>query len=135
MKALIADNDREAIDHISQAFNMYFPDSELLTTGSGKQCLDMVKGKCPDIVIMGLNLADVSSFDVIEQIRCCSEVPVIVTSYIDDGNKVVKAFTVGADGYMTKSIHRHELAARVKVLLRRSKITSASKIKGAKKES
>jgi DNA-binding response OmpR family regulator len=132
MKALIADNDPEAIEHISQAFDMYFPDSELLTTDSGRECLDMVREKCPDIVILGLNLADVPSFDVIEQIRCCSEALVIVTSYIDDGNKAAKAFTAGADGYMTKSIRRNELAARVKALIRRSKLTSPSEIKGAK---
>ena len=90
----------------------------------------MVKEKCPDIVILGLNLADVSSLDVIKQIRCCSEVPVIVTSYIDDSNKVAEALEFGADGYMTKSIRRLELAARVKVVLRRSKVIPLSEIKG-----
>jgi len=66
VEALIAESDFETLDNISQAFKICLPDCKLVTTDSGKQCLDMVKDKCPDVVILGIDLADMSGFDAIE---------------------------------------------------------------------
>ncbi len=95
------------------------PNFELITANTGKQCLGMVKDNKLDIVILG-DLTDMAGLDVIEQIRSCSEVPVMVLSSICDEPLVLKAFASGADGYMTKSFHQLELVARVRALLRRS---------------
>ena len=120
MKALIAESNCEESDSMVIALNMCFPNFELMTADTGRQCLDMVKDKCPDIVILG-DLTDTSGFDVIKQIRSYSEVPVMVLSHISDEPEMAKAFEMGADGYMVKPFHRLELMARVRSLIRRGK--------------
>lgn len=119
MKALIAEGGCEERDDIVQAFKVCLSDCELTITDSGRRCLDMVKDERPDVVILGLNLADMSGFDVIEKIHGCSEVPVIVVSYISDGHEVVRAFDLGADGYIVRPIRQLEFMARVGAVLRR----------------
>ena len=118
MKALIAESNCEESDNIVMAFNLCLPNFELITADTGKQCLDMVKNNSLDMVILG-DLADMSGLDAIEKIRADSEVPVILLSNIYDEPSVVKAFDLGADGYMTKPFHQLELVARVKAILRR----------------
>ncbi len=119
-KALIAESDCETVDNISMAFNLCLPNWQLLTTDSGKKCLDMIQDNTLDMVILG-DLADMSSFDVIGQIRGYSEVPVMVLSSINDEPLVVRAFDAGADGYMTKPFHQLELVAHIRTLLRRKR--------------
>jgi len=118
MKALIAESNNETVDDISLVFNMCLPHLKMITTDSGKECLDMVKNNSPDVIILG-DLEDMSGLDVIEKIRADSEVPVILLSNIYDEPSVVEAFDLGADGYMTKPFHQLELIARVRVILRR----------------
>jgi len=118
MKALIAESNCEESDNIVMAFNLCLPNFELITADTGKQCLDMVKDNSLDMVILG-DLAGMSGLDAIEKIRAGSEVPVILLSNIYDEPSVVKAFDLGADGYMTKPFHQLELVARVKAILRR----------------
>lgn len=121
MNVLIVESDYEARDNIIEAFKIYLPDCRLVTTDSGKKCLDIVKDQCPDIVMLGLELADMSGFDVIEQIRGCSEVPIMVLSHKRDEPRMAKAFDMGVDGYMVKPFHNLELVARVRSLIRRGK--------------
>ena len=117
MKALIAESDRETVDNITVVFNLCLSDWKLVTTDSGKKCIDMVKDNSLDMVILG-DLAEMSSSDVIDKIRSYSEVPIMVLSSINDEPVVVKAFDAGANGYMTKPLHRLELVARIKTILR-----------------
>jgi DNA-binding response OmpR family regulator len=120
MKALIAESNHEESDNIVMALNLCFPNLELITADTGKQCLDMVRDNNLDIVILG-DLADMTDFDVIEQIHDCSDVPVIALSNASDKHILLKAFDKGADDYMTKPFHQLELVARVRALIRRSK--------------
>lgn len=119
MKALIAESNCEELDSMVMALNICFPNFELMTADTRKRCLDMVKDKCPDIVILG-DLTDTSGFDVIKQIRSYSEVPVMVLSHISDEPEMAKAFEMGADGYMVKPFHQREFVTRLRALLRRS---------------
>jgi two-component system response regulator VicR len=120
MKVLIADGDCETVDNISLVFNICFPDWKLVTTDSGKKCIDMAKENSLDMVILG-DLAEMPSPDVIEKIRCYSEVPIMVLSSINDEPVVVNAFDAGANGYMTKPFHQLELVARVRSIRRRKR--------------
>jgi DNA-binding response OmpR family regulator len=120
MKALIAESNCEESDSMVIALNMCFPNFELMTANTSQQCLDIVKNKCLDIVILG-DLAETSSFDVIRQIRDYSEVPVMVLSHISEESGMAKAFEMGADGYMVKPFHQLELMARIRSLIRRGK--------------
>jgi two-component system KDP operon response regulator KdpE len=71
-----------------------------------------------DVVILDLGLPDESGFDILEDIRKNSSVPVIVLSVRNDEAGKVKALDLGADDYITKPFGLPELTARIRVALR-----------------
>jgi two-component system KDP operon response regulator KdpE len=71
-----------------------------------------------DVVILDLGLPDESGFDILEEIRKSSSVPVIVLSVRNDEAGKVKALDLGADDYITKPFGLPELTARIRVALR-----------------
>ena len=126
MIVLVAEDDKEAMEDISLVFRLCQPNCILETTNSGKKCLEMMGSKCPDIVILGKNLPDCDSFDLLKQIRLYSQVPVIFLSDARDEPEIVKALGLGADEYITKPIRQLEFMAYVRALLRKSKTTLIS---------
>ena len=107
--ALVVESDKETLESIDLTFKICLPDCKLETTGSGKECLEMVKAKCPDMVILDGDLPDEDSFNVLRQIRMHSQVPVIFLSNTRDEYETIKAIEMGADVYITKSQCRKSL--------------------------
>src|SRR5204863_2239033 len=82
-----------------------------------------------DIIVLDLQLPDMSGFEVLNSLRLAKvQTPVMILS----GNAIVeakvKALRVGADDYMTKPFHKDELVARIQAVVRRSKGHSQSVI-------
>ena len=120
MKILIADNDFDSVEDISIALNRCTPELEFTTTNSGKQCLRIIKDNTTDIVILGMQLYDIPGFQLIENIRDDSDVPVIVLSSDENIETLVKAFDKGANDYIVKPFNNNILIARLKALARRN---------------
>ena len=74
----------------------------------------------PDLVILDLGLPDREGLDVLREIREWSALPVIVLSARGEERQKVLALDEGADDYLTKPFGASELAARVRVALRRA---------------
>ena len=81
MLVLVAEGYKYSLNNITDAFEKYLPHFKVKTTDSGKECLEMVKENSLGLVVLGLELADGSGLDVMEQIRECSEVPVMFLSH------------------------------------------------------
>ncbi|MDO6962816.1 response regulator [Rhizobium alvei] len=79
----------------------------------------LIVDRKPDLVILDLGLPDQDGQDFIRDLREWSEVPVIVLSARDAEAQKVEALENGADDYLTKPFSVAELAARIKVALRR----------------
>jgi two-component system, OmpR family, KDP operon response regulator KdpE len=71
----------------------------------------------PDMMILDLGLPDRSGFEVIEEIRKDSAVPIIVLSARNDERSKVQALDLGADDYIGKPFGIAELMARVRAAL------------------
>lgn len=57
-----------------------------------------------DVMIVDLNLGDGSGFDLIEHMKhVCSHAEAIVVSVMDDEDRAIRAFELGATGYLVKS--------------------------------
>ncbi len=88
----------------------------------GEEALQKVFNLKPDIVVLDLMLPEIDGFEVCRQIRKKIEVPIIMlTARSEDIDKVL-GLELGADDYMTKPFNSRELAARIKAILRRSKV-------------
>lgn len=85
----------------------------------GEDALSEISSEAPDLVLLDLNLPDISGIEVLRSVRAHSFLPMIILSgYGKDKDRVV-ALEAGADDYMAKPFSPEELIARVKALLRR----------------
>jgi two-component system response regulator VicR len=119
MKVLLIEDDREIIDAISLAFQIRWPEAELVSTRLGQKGVDLVESEAPDIVILDLGLPDISGFEVLQQFRRFSNVPTIILTVRSDEVDIVKGLEWGADDYIVKPFRQLEFLARVKALIRR----------------
>ncbi len=120
MKAVAIMDDEETLENITQACHICWPDAELVSTNLGQKGIELVETESPDIVFLDLGLPDINGFDVLKQIRCYSQVPMIVLSFLRDETAIVKSLALGADEYLVKPVGQLEFVAHVRALLRKS---------------
>ena len=93
------------------------------TTSHGSEGITLCKKVKPDLVILDLNLPDMSGIDVCSTIRSTSgieNVAILMLTAKTQEQDRVKGFEVGADDYVLKPFSTKELILRNKALLRRS---------------
>jgi len=96
-------------------------------TDMGEDGIDLAKLYDYDLILLDLNLPDMSGHEVLRQIRQSRvDTPILILSGADDTENKLKGFGFGADDYLTKPFHREELVARIHAIIRRSKGHSQS---------
>ncbi len=118
-KVLIVEDDQSIVDSIALAFQMDWPEAELISSRLGEEGIDMVETEDPDVVILDLGLPDVNGFDVLKRIRLFSSVPVMILTVSADEPDIIRGLEWGADDYIAKPFRQKELLARLKVQLRK----------------
>jgi DNA-binding response OmpR family regulator len=73
----------------------------------------------PDLVVLDVMLPGFDGLEVCRRIQADRPVPVLMLTARDDETDLLIGLAVGADDYLTKPFSMRELAARVRVLLRR----------------
>ena len=119
MKILIIEDDREIVEVMSLAFQIRWPEVELVSTNLGEKGVGLVESEKPDAVILDLGLPDISGYNVLKEIRTFSDVPVLILTVRGEESDVVKGLEWGADDYMVKPFRQLELLSRIKALTRR----------------
>jgi two-component system, cell cycle response regulator CtrA len=120
MRVLLIEDDGAVAQSIelmlkSESFNVY-------TTDLGEEGLDLGKLYDYDIILLDLNLPDMSGYEVLRALRVSKvRTPVLILSGIADTEDKVKGLGFGADDYVTKPFHKDELVARIHAIVRRSK--------------
>ena len=78
--------------------------------------------RTPDLILLDLNLPDMSGMDVLRTLRMARiGTPIMILSGSQEIESKVRTLGGGADDYMTKPFHREELVARIHAIVRRSK--------------
>lgn len=99
-------------------------------TDLGEDGIDLAKLYDYDLILLDLNLPDMSGHEVLRQLRLARiETPTLILTGADDTESKIKSFGFGADDYLTKPFHREELVARIHAIIRRSKGHSQSVIR------
>ena len=92
------------------------------TTDLGEEGVDLGKLYDYDIILLDLNLPDMSGYEVLRSLRVAKvKTPVLVLSGMSSIEDKVKGLGFGADDYLTKPFHKDELIARIHAIVRRSK--------------
>ena len=120
MRVLLIEDDHATAQSIelmlkSEGFNVY-------TTDLGEEGVDLGKIYDYDLILLDLNLPDMSGMDVLRTLRVGKiNTPIMILSGTAEIETKVKTFSGGADDYMTKPFHKDELVARIHAIVRRSK--------------
>jgi DNA-binding response OmpR family regulator len=122
LKVLVIANDAELLELISLAFRMGWSQATLMMAHHGASGVEIVESRSPAMVLMDLSLPDMPGFEVLSEIRAFSDVPIVVVTDRGDEIDRVKGLEMGADDYVVKPFGPLELLARVRAVLRRTKV-------------
>ncbi len=93
---------------------------QVLVATNGIEGLRLAREAAPDLIVLDLMLPGIDGTEVCRQVRQESNVPIImVTARVEEEDRLM-GLEMGADDYITKPFSPRELAARVRVVLRRT---------------
>ncbi len=102
---------------------------QVLSAHDGNTAMSLLRREKPDLLILDLMLPDRDGWEITRLIRADGELgtmPILMlTARVDDTDKIV-GLELGADDYVTKPFNAREVVARVRALLRRSRMGSAA---------
>ncbi len=117
-RVLVVDDEKMIVKGIK--FSLEQDDMEVECAYDGEEALEMVKEQPYDIVILDIMLPKMDGYEVLQQIREFSDVPVVMlTAKSEDMDKIL-GLEYGADDYITKPFNILEVKARIKAIMRRT---------------
>jgi two-component system response regulator VicR len=120
MKVLMIEDSPEIVKGVKLIFKLRWPDAHVISAGEGKEGLKAIETESPDIVVLDINLPDMNGFEVLENIRKFSDVPVIILTVREDEVDELRGLELGADDYILKPFKPANLLTRMQAVLRRS---------------
>ena len=126
-KALVVDDEKAIVKGIK--FSLEQDDIVVDCAYDGQEALDMARATDYDIILLDVMLPKLTGFEVCQQIREFSNVPIIMlTAKGDDMDKIL-GLEYGADDYITKPFNILEVKARIKAIIRRTvRTTDTAKV-------
>lgn len=116
-KVLVVDDDVKAVELVKLYLNR--DGYRVLTAYDGTEALRLAREGHPDLIVLDLMLPGIDGLEICRTLRGESDVPIIMlTAKTTDQDKLI-GLDLGADDYVTKPFSPRELAARVRVVLRR----------------
>ena len=99
------------------------PEMELVyTTGSAERALTWLnsrqEGECPDVILLDLTLLGMSGLDALPKLRDLRpETKIIALTQSNREADVVKAISLGANGYLLKGSDLHDIKAGIQTVM------------------
>ena len=128
VKVLVVDDEKMIVKGLR--FSLQQDGYEVECAYDGEEALGMIRERQYDIVLLDVMLPKLSGFEVLQQVREFSDVPVIMlTARGDDMDKIL-GLDYGADDYVTKPFNPLEVKGRIKAIIRRtSRARKAEEVK------
>lgn len=117
-RVLVVDDEKLIVKGIR--FSLEQDGMEVTCAYDGEEALSFAREQQFDIILLDIMLPKLSGFEVCQQIREFSNVPIIMlTAKGDDMDKIL-GLEYGADDYITKPFNILEVKARIKAIIRRT---------------
>jgi two-component system, OmpR family, KDP operon response regulator KdpE len=118
-KTLLLVDDEPQIRRVLQT-TLYQAGYGVILAKNGQEGIDTVVREHPDLVLLDINLPDMSGFDACKMIRVSFAGPILMVTVRNSVRDKIDALDAGADDYIVKPFAMGELLARVRAALRRS---------------
>ncbi|KUO03748.1 response regulator [Streptomyces caeruleatus] len=113
VRVLLCDDHPLYLDGMEAALSCV-PDIEVVGRATtGAEALTLAAELRPDLVVMDLNLPDMSGIDAIREL---SGVAILVLSMSEEDSSVLAALRAGAQGYLVKGARRAEILRAVRTV-------------------
>ncbi len=124
VRVLVVDDDKDVRDVICTALEReHF---ELRQAGDGRSAVDLAHTFQPDVILLDLNLPQLSGLDVCQRVRQFSDAYILMLTASDDLSDKLVGLSAGADDYVTKPCSMPEVIARIRALMRRTRGASTT---------
>ena len=118
IKVLAIDDDTAMTDLLSLLLRTNKFD--VITANNGMDGIELIRNAAPDIVILDMMMPEMDGWQVCEEIRKFSDIPIVVLSALNKPGLVASALDAGADDYLIKPVPSNILIAHIKSLTKRS---------------
>ena len=118
MNILVVDDEKLIVKGL--AFSLEQDGNAVDTAYDGEEALEKIRANDYDIVLLDLMLPKINGYEVCEQVRTFSRVPIIMLTAKSEDDDKITGLECGADDYMTKPFNVLELKARIKAIRRRT---------------
>ncbi len=121
-KVLVVEDEENLVEALR--YNLEREGYAVLTAMDGEKGLELARGSNPDLIILDVMLPRLDGFEVCRILRRDVNTPILMlTAKGEEVDRIVR-LELGADDYVTKPFSMRELLARVRAMLRRSRMTS-----------
>ncbi|GAA5072569.1 two-component system OmpR family response regulator [Thermocatellispora tengchongensis] len=120
-RILVVDDEPNLADLVAMALR--YEGFEVAAVGSGGRALALVPEFRPDLIVLDIMLPDISGMEVCRRLKLDGvDTPVVFLTAKDATEDKVGGLMAGGDDYVTKPFSLEELIARVRVVLRRTRV-------------
>ncbi len=124
-KILVVDDEKLIVKGIR--FSLEQDSMEVDCAYDGEEALEYARNNKYDLILLDVMLPKLTGFEVCQQIREFSNVPIIMlTAKSEDMDKIL-GLEYGADDYITKPFNILEVKARIKAIMRRTSAKETQK--------
>lgn len=116
-KVLIIDDEEDITDILDTVLKRE-GFSNIYIANNGTDGIELFKKVNPDIVLLDIMLPDISGYDVFNELRKDSQIPILfISAKMEEVDRLL-GFAIGADDYITKPFSAKEVAFRLKARLK-----------------
>ncbi|HWJ62950.1 MAG TPA: response regulator transcription factor [Acidimicrobiales bacterium] len=121
-RILVVDDEEHITELLAMALG--YQGFEVERAATGREALDAVVRRAPDLMILDVMMPELDGFEVARRLRldegAATRIPIIFLTAKDATQDKVQGLRLGSDDYVTKPFSIEELVERVKAVLRRS---------------
>ncbi|MBN2738066.1 MAG: response regulator transcription factor [Spirochaetales bacterium] len=116
----------EDVKELSDLFELYIKKEgfQAFSCETAEEGLELLKKRNVDLIILDINLPGMDGFEFLQELRKNNSVPVIIVSAREADEDMILGLGIGADEFVTKPVSPKVLVARVRAVLRRSKMSN-----------
>ena len=97
---------------------------------NGRQAVEMLHAQPFEMVLLDIEMPEMNGYQVLEHVSADArlrDIPIIVTSALDEMDSVVRCIQMGAEDYLTKPVDQVLLQARVEASLEKKRLRDAQR--------